>query len=158
MATLANILGRVSAAREEQEAIRVPAHNAGQWSALRAIPNEDVFLFVKNIDNSGVVRVADPKAGRACWKMIGAGIAVAVLLVMLLLPSLYSMLAGYRLEALRQEHNQLRNESAALDLEEAKLLSPERLNELAKRQQMVDPAPQAVIYLEGKTEGVLARR
>jgi hypothetical protein len=124
---------------------------------VRPIPNDDVYFFEKTIDNSRVIRQADPTAGRACWKVIGTTLAGSVLMIALLLPTLYSLLAGYQIEALRQERQRLENELAALDFAEAKLISPERLEALARMQQFVDPAPQSVVYLEGK-EGKLARR
>jgi len=114
---------------------------------LRSIPNEDVFFFVKTIDNSRVVRQADPVAPRRCWKTIVGGCTAAVLLIFLLLPGAYNLLAGYQIQQLRAQRQQLLNERAALELEEARLLSPERLEELAKMLEFIDPAPGSVIYL-----------
>ena len=51
-------------------------------------------------------------------------------------------MAGYRLEALHQEKQRLELDRSALELEEAKLLSPARLEELARMQRFVDPAPE----------------
>ena len=34
---------------------------------LRSLPYEDVFFFSKKIDNSRVVKEADPRARGACW-------------------------------------------------------------------------------------------
>jgi hypothetical protein len=121
-------------------------------------PNEDVYLYVKHIDNSRVLREADPAARKACWRLIGSSFAFAVLVIGLLLPSLNRLMAGYRLEALRQEQQRLELDRAALELAETKLLSPARLEELARTQRFVDPAPEAVVYLDGnKSDAVLAR-
>ena len=57
-------------------------------------------------------------------------------------------MAGYKMEALRQERQRLELDRASLELEETKLLSPARLEELARMQRFVDPAPEAVVYLE----------
>ncbi len=51
-------------------------------------------------------------------------------------------MAGYRMEALRQERQRLELDRASLELAETKLLSPARLEELARMQRFVDPAPQ----------------
>ncbi len=66
------------------------------------------------------------------------------------------VLAGYRIESLKQERQKLANDSTALDLDVAKLLSPARLEELARTQQFVDPAPGQVVYLNPKPDGALA--
>ncbi len=115
---------------------------------LRAFANEDIYFFVKPVDNRSVVRQADPKAGGTCWKMIGSVAAAAVLLIGVLLPSAYGLLAGYRIQSLRDEAKRLDMERASLELEEAKLLSPERMEKLAQEQQFTDPDAQKVVYLE----------
>src|SRR5262245_8137014 len=68
-----------------------------------AFANEDIYFFVKRIDNSRVVRQADPAAGGTCWKLIGSVVAAVVLLIGVLLPSAYGLLAGYRIQSLRLE-------------------------------------------------------
>jgi cell division protein FtsL len=81
--------------------------------------------------------------------VIGSVVAAAVLLIGVLLPNAYGLMAGFQIQSLKQRAQQLTNESASLELSEAKLLSPARMEELAKEQQFIDPAPQKVVYLEG---------
>ena len=121
-------------------------------------PNEDVYFRVKRISNAGVLRLADPAARKVCWRMIGYSFLLAMLVITLLLPTLYELMAGYRMEALRQERERLELNRAALELEETKLVSPERLEELARMQRFVDPAPESVVYLEGKSDRILAKK
>jgi hypothetical protein len=156
MATLATIFSRfTSPATDAAAAPAVRQRPAADPFRLRPIPNEDLFFFVKTIDNTRVVREFDPVAPQRCWNMIGAGSAAAVLFIGLLLPGAYRMLAGYQIEALRLEQQVLMNERASLELQEAKLVSPARLEELARIQEFVDPAPGHVIYLNSQ-EGSLA--
>jgi len=115
---------------------------------VRGFANEDIYFHTKRIDNSRVVRQADPKAGGVCWKMIGSVAAAALLLIGVLLPSAYGLLAGYQIQALKEESKRLANEQASLELVEAKLLSPERMEQLAREQQFTDPEPQKVVYLD----------
>jgi hypothetical protein len=70
------------------------------------------------------------------------------------MPSAYNLLAGYQVESLRQERGRLTAERAELELSEAALLSPARMQELARLQRFVDPAPEKVVYLDtpGDTE------
>ena len=122
-------------------------------------PNEDVYFYVKHIDNSHVLREVDPGARKTCWRLIGSSFTFAVLVIGLLLPSVNRMMAGYRMEALRQERQRLELDRASLELAETKLVSPARLEELARIQRFVDPAPEAVVYLDAnKSDAILAKK
>ena len=123
---------------------------------LRPMPNEDLYFFTKRIDNSRLVRQADPRARRRCWNAIGLSSLAAVVLVILLLPNVLGIMAGYQIHTLEQQQARLRSEKATLELQEAKLLSPERLEELARMLQFVDPAPGQVLFLNPKADGALA--
>lgn len=148
MATLANIFNNFTGARAIADAGDATA--TGEYCdayKLRPLPNEDVYFFSKRIDNSRVVRQADPKARARDWKLIGGAGLAAVALIGLLLPSAYGLMAGYQLSQLQQENQRLVTERARLELEEARLVSAERLQELARMQQFVDPAPDRTVYL-----------
>jgi hypothetical protein len=144
MATLANVYSRFFERTEDAAQVRV----ADRSTRVRTFANEDVYFFVKKIDNSGVVREADPAARGTCWKLIGSVVAAVVLLVGVLLPGAYSLLAGYQIQSLRVEGQRLATEQASLELEEAQLVSPARMEELAKEQQFIDPPAQKVVYLD----------
>lgn len=160
MATLATIFDRVMGTKSIAPAApRLRMLEDADPYGIPAFANDDVFFYMKRIDNSRVVRESDPAARNACWRMIGTSFAVAAVVIGLLLPTLYGLIAGYRLESLRQERARLNLDRAALELQESKLMSPARLEELAKIQRFVDPAPQKVVYLESKTtDGTLAKR
>jgi hypothetical protein len=128
------------------------------FSRVPAFANEDIYFFVKRIDNTGVVRSADPKARGICWKLIGSSVAAAVLLVAVLLPGAYGLLAGYQIQSLKTEGQRLASEEASLELEEAQLLSPARMEELARLQQFIDPPSQKVLYLEPKGESAMNQK
>ena len=158
MATLATMLDRFTSPRHPGDGRPAAFADEDQFE-VPAFPNEDVYLYVKRIDNSRVLREADPAARRVCWRVIGSSFAFAALVIALLLPSLNRLMAGYKMEALRQERQRLQLDRAALDLEETKLLSPARLEQLARTQRFVDPAPEAVVYLDGaKTDRILAKK
>src|SRR6201986_25601 len=86
---------------------------------LRALPHEDVFFFCKKIDNSRLVREADPRAGNACWSVIGVACLALAFLGGILAPNIANTVAGYKLEALRVESQTLANERRELELQEA---------------------------------------
>src|SRR5215813_1532268 len=112
MAALATVFGRIfspAAEREQpvqsEDCFRVPA-----------FANDDIYFYVKTIHNERVVRAADPKARGTCWKLIGSVVAAAVLLVGVLLPGAYSLMAGYQIQSLKQEAQRLSTEQASLEL------------------------------------------
>jgi hypothetical protein len=156
MATLAqHYFDRGTGSPEEP---RSPVADPRAAFRLRKFPNEDVHFFVKRIDNSRVVRDSDPRARRKCWNMIVSACAVAVFLTGLFLPSVHGLLAGYNLEALRQEKQRLEKERTVLEFTETKLLTIEHLHQLAERQHFVDSSmPQRFIYLDGGPEGTMAK-
>ncbi|MBV6431886.1 MAG: Cell division protein FtsL [Bryobacteraceae bacterium] len=125
-------------------------------SRLRPFPNEDVSFHVKRIDNSHVIREQDPRTGKFCWKTIGAASVCTALVIGLGLPVGYRRMAGYQIEDLKQEYKRLQALNAELELREAKLLSPERLAELARLQEFVDPDPGRVIHLDEQSRPVMA--
>jgi hypothetical protein len=132
------------------------------WSAapdpfqLRPLPSEDVYLYCKKIDNSRLVKVADPAAGRKRWRAISMSLGAAVFIMILMLPDALRMFAGYQVHDLERQHNLLVLERTRLDVQEAALLSPQRLEQLARDLRLVDPDPAHVVYLEPRADGALA--
>ena len=123
---------------------------------LRALPREDVFLYCKRIDNSRLVREPDPQARGACWSAIGAAGVLVLVLTSVLVPNVASTIAGYKLQALLVEQRQLQAEKRTLDLQEAELESPQRLDRLAQVQNLVTPLSGQVVRLNSKADGAVA--
>jgi hypothetical protein len=124
---------------------------------LRPIANEDVYLFVKSIDNSTVERAVDPAARRARSHTALVSFAAAILVIAGLVPVAYNTLAGFTVQNLRADQEKLKQERTMLDATEAGLLSYDRLEKLAVSLKMVDPVPQQVEFLDGKAKPVEAR-
>jgi len=154
MASLATMYNRILGASRTEAEVRPYEESQDDLYALRALPNEDVYFFVKEINNARVVRQANPRERHAAWKMVASGGAVAALLICILLPHAYTLLAGYKLQALKAEQEVLLQQKSQLEIEEAALLNPARLEELARRQSFTDPAPQRVIFLESKPDSL----
>jgi len=153
MATLANIFNQfIGAGSVVGAAPRSVTWETSEEFKLRSLPNEDVYLFSKRIDNARVVRQADPGARARDWKFVGGASCAAVALIVMLLPSAYGLMAGYQLSQLQLENQKLQSDRARLEVKEARLLSAERLQELAKMQDFIDPAPERTVYLEPKND------
>jgi hypothetical protein len=71
-----------------------------------------------------------------------------------LAPTVANTVQGYKLEALRGEAQKLAKERRTLELQEAELLSPERLDRLAQGQHLVTPSASQVVHLENKGDKV----
>ena len=65
---------------------------------LRAIPNDDLYLHCKRIDNSRIVRQADPAAGAQCWSAVGAAGVIFMVGASVIAPHVASVLEGYKME------------------------------------------------------------
>jgi cell division protein FtsL len=156
MATLATFVNRFVGMRTLEE-VSPAVWTRTETPRLRPIANEDVYLFVKRIDNSGVVRAADPVARQVRSRSVASGFVAAMIVIAGLVPAAYNTMAGFTLQNLRQEQAGLKQEQATLDLQEAELLSPAHLEQIAKTLRMVEPAPQSVQYLDGKNRNADAR-
>jgi cell division protein FtsL len=123
---------------------------------LRPLPFEDVYLHAKKIDNSRVVRRPNAGARRRCWQTIVVSSIGAIVLMIVSLPNLLGTITGYEVQELERRHVQLLRDKEALEVEEAALLSPQRLEELAREMQLYDPAPSQIVVANPKADGSLA--
>jgi hypothetical protein len=156
MATLATFFKRADAVAvtvERRDTIRAQSDPF----MLRALPNDDIYFYAKRVDNSRVVRQADPAARTECWSAVGAAAVLLVLGASIIAPQAGSVLAGYKLESLKHERQSLVNQKRDLDVQEASLLSPGRLNALAQTRKLSSPGADQVIHLDGPSEGSVAK-
>jgi hypothetical protein len=91
------------------------------------------IYFYKPIDNSRLVKVADPER-RKEMVMFGCALGVLFLLMLSFCWQHYSAIEyGYRNEALRQSREQLLEQRRQLQLDEAQLREPRRIDFLAQQ-------------------------
>ena len=150
MATLATFVNRFVGVRELAD-VSPAIWTRTEAPRLRPIANEDVYFFVKRIDNTAVVRAVDPAARKARSRSMMTGFIAAMLVIAGLVPTAYNTTAGFTLQHLREERTQLRQQKAKLDASEAQLVSLDRLQQLAKKLNMSEAEPQQVQTLEGKS-------
>jgi hypothetical protein len=143
MATLATFFRSHAA---EQANVQAPA--SGDAFELRALPNDHIYFYSKRIDNSRMVRQANPAAAQESWSAMGAVVVLLMLGASIIAPHVASVLAGYRLEALKQERQAMMDQDRALSVREAALLSPRRLIELAASRRLASPAVDQIVHLE----------
>ena len=118
------------------------------------------IYFNKAIDNSRLVKVADPKRAREI-AMFSASLAVLFFFTMIYAwQHLSSIEYGYKIEAQKIERDALLEQNRALRLEEASLRDPERIEQLAARMGLVAPQAGQIMHLEATadpTAPVMAR-
>ncbi len=144
MATLATFFRRSDFMAAESAMER----EAADPYRLRSVPGDNIYFYSKRIDNSRLVREADPKTKAECWSTIATACVVAVLVGAAVSPHIGGILSGYQIEKLKTEQRQLVDERRMLAIEEAQMLSPARLDELATRQKLAAPAPGQEMHLQ----------
>jgi cell division protein FtsL len=78
------------------------------------------------------------------------------MLTSVLAPGVGRVLAGYQLQALESEQQRLMDERRVLELQEASLRSPARLEQLARERNLVHPQNGQIVHLDGKGGASLA--
>lgn len=148
MASLGTFVNRFVGVRDLAEAPSA-VWNRTEAPRLRPLANEDVYLFVKRIDNATVVRIADPAARRARSNTMVTGFLAAMLVIAGLVPTAYNIMSGFTIQHLHQDQVRLQEERARLEMSEAELLNPNRMRALARSLKMSEPLPQQIQTLDG---------
>ena len=142
MTTLGAMFGWLTAGREASGTLG--RRDRGD-NRLRPLPKEEIYVFVKAIDNTKLVRVVDRKDWAASAGVAGSVVVASLLLIGLLLPGGVSLLSSHRMEQLKKERAVLVNELRDLRAKEASLKSPEKLEEYAG-DRFVTPPAGAVVF------------
>jgi cell division protein FtsL len=118
------------------------------------------IYFRKNIDNSRLVKVEDPRRARE-MKHFGIALCILFLLVMgYTIQHLRAIEYGYKIESLRSERDGLVEMDRALRLEESSLRDPERIDVMARKLGLQSPQPGQVIRMDASDDAatpVMAR-
>lgn len=112
---------------------------------LRALPREEIHLFVKSIDNSNVSCLVDKKEWAANAIAVSSALLASLLIIALLFPSTYSLVLGYHIEQLKQDRAALINDLRELRSVEAALKSTSQLEEYAGERFQAPPAS-AIVF------------
>jgi len=106
----------------------------------RYMPGAPEIYFRKSIDNSRLVRTADPKQQRE-MRLFTATVVICFLMALAYLGQHCSSIEyGYKIEDLRAKCDQMTDVNRTLKLEEATLKDPERINALASEMGLALPA------------------
>ena len=106
------------------------------------------IYFHKAIDNARLVKVVDPRRKREMAMFVGA-LALLLALILIFCWQHYSAIEyGYRNEALQQQCDQLLEARRQLQLDEAGLKEPRRIDEQAHQLGLQPPVGGQVVSLD----------
>ncbi len=112
---------------------------------LRSLPGEEIHLYVKNIDNTKLIRLVDKKDWATSISVTGAALVCSLVVSAMVGPSCYGMLANRRMEYLREERGRLQSQMLELRVQEARRLNPQHVEEWAGTG-FVTPTADQVLY------------
>jgi cell division protein FtsL len=142
--------GRQTRGRAESVAERNARLFDAQKRSRRG-PTPEVF-FAKHIDNTRLVKADDPERRRE-MRQFASVMTVLFALVMVYVWQHFSAIEiGYKVEAQKQQVEQLREENRQLRLNEAQLTDPERIDKIAKQLGLDVPQPGQVVRPDGSTD------
>lgn len=136
----------------------VAEHNARMLAAQqrgRRGPTPEA-LFAKKIDNSRLVKAADPARSREMRTFAGA---MAVLLSLILIYGWQHFCAieyGYQIAAEQHQMQVLQEQNRELRLTQAQLASPARIDALARQMGLTPPQPGQVVLPNAALTGSTA--
>ncbi len=102
----------------------------------------------KRIDNSRLVKVADPERRREMLHFTVALVVLFALVIGYAWQHFSAIEYGYRIEALRSQRDSLGELNRALRLEEASLRDPGRIDALAQQMGLVAPQAGQIIRMD----------
>lgn len=116
------------------------------------------YYTVKRIDNSRLVRAANPNRMRESCRIVAYGCVLAAGLLLFAWQHFQCLQLGYQLEELKAERGQAAEMNLRLKLEVASLKSPERIDAIARGTLgLTMPVPGQVAPAYGPSEEVLAQ-
>jgi cell division protein FtsL len=123
-----------------------------QQMSRRRGPTPEMF-FTKHIDNSRIVKADDPERRRE-MRSFSIAMALFFALTMVYVWQHFSAIeVGYRVEAQKQQVEQMRELNRQLRLDEATLSDPGRIDRIAKQLGLDVPAPGQVVRPDGASTG-----
>lgn len=134
----------------------VTAARPAKQYELRPMPNEEIHVFIKKIDNTRVVREHDPKVNVSAIKTLALAVSTALAVIALIVPIANSYLAGYTVTDLEKQNAALEAKLMRLASRESQLTSVEALAKASRNQLFLDPTPESMVVLEERREGDVA--
>jgi cell division protein FtsL len=112
------------------------------------------IYFAKAIDNSRLVKVADPARNREMKQFCTALACLFLLVLTYAWQHFRAIEYGYQIESAKRQLSNLTEMNRALHLEDASLRDPQRIDVIARRMGLEPPEPGQVIRMDSTTADV----
>lgn len=122
--------------------LNAPCEQPSCWNGTPEV------YFAKAIDNSRLVKVADPTRARETRQFL---LAISLLFAIVMGYAWQHFKAieyGYKIETLKRERDTMVDQNHALRVEDSTLRSPERIDQLARAMGMQPPDATQVLHLD----------
>jgi len=114
----------------------------------RAMGATPEIYFAKQIDNSRLVKVSDPARSREMRLFVGSLVMLFMMVMVYAWQHYRAIEYGYDNEILRVQRDSLVEANRQLNLEQASLQQPERIDELARQMGLQAPVAGQVVRME----------
>lgn len=111
------------------------------------------IYFAKQIDNSRLVKIADPARSREMRVLVASLVMLFAIMMVYALQHYSAIEYGYKNEALRIQRDSLVEANRQLKLEQASLQEPARIDQLARQMGLQAPAAGQLVRMEPSETG-----
>jgi len=118
-----------------------------QQRRARRGPTPEVF-FTKHIDNSRIVKADDPERRREMRQFAVVLCCLFLLVMVYVWQHFLAIEVGYQVWTQQQQVEQMREDNRQLQLSEAQLTDPGRIDKIAKQLGLDEPQPGQVVRQE----------
>ena len=109
------------------------------------------YAIKKDVRNNPIVREVDEARQRQIWRSLWVGGLLVAVLLFSAWQNLELVQHGYQLQRLQQQHADEIEINRRLTLELETLRSPERIEDLAKKLNLITPPPDRAVVIERVT-------
>jgi cell division protein FtsL len=139
--------------RGHSHTVSIAERNRGMFETQRARrrgPTPEMF-FSKHIDNTRLVKADDPERQREVRSFTMVMTLLFALTMVYVWQHFSAIEVGYKVEAQKQQVEQMREQNRQLRLTEAQLSDPGRIDQIARQLGLNEPLPGQVVRPDGSS-------
>lgn len=113
---------------------------------VRPLPKEEIDLYVKRIDNSRLMRKVDTRDFVASIGVSGGAALASILIIVLLAPGVYNLLASRTMAKLEAEHAQLMNQMRMVEARDGQMFNAQSMRRWKESGDFVEPTTASTLF------------